>query len=122
MEDWEDWENDDFIPLLPSKTSEQLKALEEKRLIEESETALAKDLFSNEKTKLFEEKTINQPITQKKKKNLVNNNKMNELKQKEVSMRNKEAKKKKQKHIEAFGENDYYDEYGDFEDKIYNSL
>ena len=122
MEDWEDWENDDFIPVLPSKTSEQLKALEEKRLIEESETALAKDLFSNEKTKLFEEKIINQPIAKKNKKNLVNNNKINELKQKEISMRNKEAKKKKQKHLEAFGENDYYDEYGDFEDKIYNSL
>ena len=27
MEDWEDWENDDFIPVSPSKTSEQLKAL-----------------------------------------------------------------------------------------------
>ena len=59
-ENWEDdnWEDDDFIvPIVNS--SLQLKKLEERRLQEESDYIVAKDLFSNE------EKNITQVAPQK---------------------------------------------------------
>ena len=48
-DDWEDWENQDFvIPVLNVPNEEQLKRLEERKLVEDSDNALTKDLFSNE--------------------------------------------------------------------------
>lgn len=44
---WEDWENE--VPVLNVPTVEQLKRLEEQRLIEESDIELAKDLISGNK-------------------------------------------------------------------------
>ena len=52
-ENWEhdDWEDDEFIvPVLNTSSQEQLKKLEERRLQEESDYLVAKDLFSNEET------------------------------------------------------------------------
>lgn len=47
----EDWEDSDFvIPIIKSK--EQLKKLEERKLMEESNNKLIKDLFSEEQIKL----------------------------------------------------------------------
>ena len=47
-EDWEDWDCDNYvIPVLNVQNKEQLKRLEERKLVEESEIALMKDFFDN---------------------------------------------------------------------------
>ena len=45
MDDWEDWDNDDNY-CLPNE--EQLKQLEERKLVEESDNALTKSLFERD--------------------------------------------------------------------------
>ena len=72
-DDWEDWENEDFIiPVLSIPNEEQLKRLDERKLVEESDNALARELFSKDEEDLvydelkkLEEKTISKqlPIT-----------------------------------------------------------
>ena len=93
-DDWEDWENEDFIiPVLSIPNEEQLKRLDERKLVEESDNALARELFSKDEEDLvydelkkLEEKTISKqlPITEKKApiKNASGKQKENELKQK----------------------------------------
>ena len=130
-DDDDDWENTETIVL----NIEQLKRIQEQKLIEESDTALARELFEEDETlkemratelkqnKIkSDETTSNHEIKyeNKLKKNTVYNSKKeeNELKQKEISKKIKEQKMLKQKHIELFGEaetND--DEYADYEDK-----
>jgi hypothetical protein len=127
-ENWEhdDWEDDEFVvPALNTSSQEQLKKLEERRLQEESDYLVAKDLFSNEEAtieKFDAEKNIEKvKIIEKKvfikRKNISNN----EAKQKEASRKIREEKAKKEKEIDTYGENDYcdkYDEYLEFEDKF----
>lgn len=125
-ENWEheDWEDDEFVvPVLNTSNQEQLKKLEERRLQEESDYLVAKDLFSNEEAtidKFDAEKNISKlQITEKKK--LIKKNFNNEAKQKEASRKIREEKAKKEKEIDTYGENDYcdkYDEYLEFEDKF----
>jgi hypothetical protein len=125
-ENWEDedWEDDEFVvPVLNTSNQEQLKKLEERRLQEESDYLVAKDLFSNEEAtidKFDAEKNISKvQITEKKK--LIRKNFNNEAKQKEASRKIREEKAKKEKEIDTYGENDYcdkYDEYLEFEDKF----
>jgi len=119
-----DWDDDNlFVPII--KSAVQLKKLEERRLQEESDYLVAKDLFSNEEKNI----TLGAPqkhitkiqITEKKvfiKRNNISNN---EAKQKETSQKIKETKEKKTKEIETYGENEYcdeYEEYLDYEDKF----
>ena len=125
-ENWEheDWEDDEFVvPVLNTSSQQQLKKLEERRLQEESDYLVAKDLFSNEEAtinKFDAEKNISKvQITEKKK--LIRKNFNNEAKQKEASRKIREEKAKKEKEIDTYGENDYcdkYDEYLEFEDKF----
>ena len=125
-ENWEhdDWEDDEFVvPVLNTSNQEQLKKLEERRLQEESDYLVAKDLFSNEEAtidKFDAEKNISKvQITEKKK--LIKKNFNNEAKQKEASRKIREEKERKKKEIDTYGENDYcdkYDEYLEFEDKF----
>ena len=126
-DDWEDWENDDFtIPVLNIPNEEQLKQIKERKLVEESDNILSKELFSNgidneykilnsaatiEKQTQFTEKKV---LSKK-----ISNKELNELKQKEFSKKIKEIKKNKQKAKETFGEIDDYDEYADYEDMLY---
>ena len=50
-EDWDDWENAEIIiPTINILNKEQLKRIEERKLIEEADTELAKELFSNDVT------------------------------------------------------------------------
>jgi hypothetical protein len=131
---WEDWENDDYeVPVLNVPTAEQLKRIEEHRLIEESDFELAKDLISNNKK--YEDEDLayeelkqttkfmhipNNSFTPLDKPNKVNNKqKENEQKQKDLSKKLKEEKIKKEKAREMFGEAEYNDEYADYEDKFY---
>lgn len=119
-----DWDDDNlFVPII--KSAVQLKKLEERRLQEESDYLVAKDLFSNEEkniTQVAPQKYITKiQITEKKvfiKRNNISNN---EAKQKETSQKIKETKEKKTKEIETYGENEYcdeYEEYLDYEDKF----
>jgi len=126
---WEDWEDQDYnIPVLNIPNEEQLKRLEERKLVEESDNALTKDLFEEDLVyqdlKKIENKNIIKPLpsTEKKapKKNVVNKQIINEQKQKAISKQIKEEKAKKLKGREIFGEadeDDEYDEYIEYEDK-----
>lgn len=107
----EDWEDSDFvIPIIKSK--EQLKKLEERKLMEESNNKLIEDLFSEEQIKLPDVKQQHiQP-----RKPPEPESKKNEMKQKEVSRKIKQVKEKMKKDID--GDNNY--EYNDYEDKFYN--
>ena len=131
-DDWEDWENQDFvIPVLSVRNEEQLKRLEERKLVEESDNALTKYLFSNEEQDLayeelkkMEEMKIENKVNVKpteKKKNLPSNNKQkdNEQKQKELSKKIKEDKLRKQRERDVFGEAEEDDEYSKYEDMFY---
>ncbi len=141
---WEDWENDDYeVPVLNvQQTEEQLKRIEERKLVEESDNALTNDLFQKEnktskekgveedlvyeELKLFEPSVKNKNITQKnqlstkkKPEKKMNKQKENEEKQKAISKMLKEKKARREKEAELFGEVEYDDEYADYEDKFY---
>lgn len=119
---WEDWENDDYeVPIL--QTEEQLKRLEERKLVEESDNALANELFQNEEDLVAKDKTIHElnktePVKKgKPEKN--SKQKENEEKQKAASKKLKEEKAKREKERELFGDAYYDDEYADYEDRFY---
>jgi len=99
MENWEDWDNEDNY-CLPNE--EQLKLLEERKLVEESDNALTKVLFGDE------EKIINscqnKNFKKEPKKNLISKQRENEQKQKEFSRLAKEYKAKKERERELFGQ------------------
>lgn len=137
---WEDWEKDDYeVPVLNvQQREEQLKRIEERRLVEESDNALTNKLFQKENNKekdveedlvyedLNQKPTINQTNTnnvnktnQTNKTNKVNKNKENEQKQKELSKKLKEEKARREKEKDLFGEAEYDDEYANYEDKFY---
>ena len=130
-DDWEDWENEDFIiPVLSIPNEEQLKRLDERKLVEESDNALARELFSKDEEDLvydelkkLEEKTISKqlPITEKKApiKNASGKQKENELKQKEFSKKNKEDKLRTEREKELYGEAEEDKEYAEYEDMFY---
>jgi predicted RNase H-like nuclease len=125
---WEDWENDDYI--VPTLNKEQFKILEERKLVEESDNLLTKNLFSNEEDLVFKDLkpeinfSKNLKFTEKKApktKNAVNNREMNEEKQKIMSKIIKQKKADKQREKELFGEaeNDEYDKYLEYEEAFY---
>lgn len=124
---WEDWENEDFIiPVLSVPNEEQLKRLEERKLVEESDNILAKDLFSNdeENLKKLEKNNICKQFQRTEKKapikNVVNKQHEHEEKQKVLSKQIKEDKLRKERERELYGEaqeDDVYAKYEDYEDK-----
>ena len=123
------WENEDFeIPVLNVRTPEQLKRLEDQKLVEESDNALARELFrdNNKKDdlaytelKLSTKNNIPQKAQLPSIKNKLDKQKENEQKQKDLSKKLKEDKAKKIKEKEIFGEAEYDDEYADYEDQFY---
>ena len=108
-EDWEDAEVDKFIAPL----KEELQRLEERKLVEESDNALSKELFETdeyntlkrvinpeanlEKNLKFEKEKASEKDKEKIK---INKQKENEQKQKEYSKKKKEQKNKKKRHKE----------------------
>jgi hypothetical protein len=129
-EDIEDWENEDFeVPVLNVQTQEQLKRLEEQKLVEEADNALTRELFrdNNKKDDLayteLKHSATNKNIPQKTQlpsiKNKMDKQKEHEQRQKELSKKLKEEKAKKLKEKEIFGEAEYDDTYADYEDKFY---
>ena len=125
-DDWEDWENENYsIPIL---NSEQLKRLEERKLVEESDNKIAKQLFGHDdeeeedislqnKTQTLNNDKLLKPIRNKR--SVINKQKENEEKMKEKSKKIKEEKEKKQNEKELFGEAEDYDEYDEFAEKFY---
>ena len=123
-DDWEDWENEDFsIPNLTVPTLEQIKKLEERKLVEESDNKIAKELFGFKDDNEEEEKNnINIDISFKpirNKKTTVSKQKENEDKMKERAKKIREEKSKKIAQKELFGEAEE-DEYDDYADKFYD--
>ena len=126
-DDWEDWENEDFsIPTLTIKSSEELKVLEERRLVEESDNKIARQLFGydDEEEDNCKINYLNQnnnitikPIRNKK--STVSKQKENEEKIKEIAKKIKEDKAKKLNERELFGEAEEY-EYDEFSYKFDN--
>jgi hypothetical protein len=116
---WEDCEIENIvIPVLhvvPNK--EQIKRLEERKKIEESEIALMKDFFDNTNTNTNNSNTNisnKEPSDNTKhKQKIVDKQRENELKQKELSIKLKQKKEAEKKHSDIFGEviHDKYDEY-----------
>lgn len=128
-EDWEEWEIDDLvIPTLNKTNSEQQRIIEERKLVEESDNALTRELFDNNlqvnktvveiKTTVHVTDTKTSVVTNQRKIHKINNREKNEQRQKEMSKLLKELKYKKEREIEIFGDSEYYDEYTEYEDKF----
>ena len=113
MEDWElDIESDKPVINIPSK--EYVKLMEERKLVEEADNMLTKELFVEKKRK--EEKYVSLKDIPMPVKEFSSKQRDNELKQKEMSNRIKEIKMQNQRHAELFGKaKGYY--YEDIEDK-----
>jgi len=125
-DDWEDLEIENIvIPDLHVPNKEQIKRLEERKLIEESDNTLINELFDNKGNtesninnvnNINDNKEINEKI-KKKKKNPVSNQQENELKQKEFSQKLKQKKEAEKKHSDTFGEFIHH-EYDKYDDKF----
>lgn len=119
---WEDCEIENIvIPVLHVPNKEQIKRLEERKKIEESEIALMKDFFddnnsnnnTNSNTNINTNISNKEPSDNTKHKQKINKQKENELKQKEFSEKMRKKKESEKKHSDVFGEviHDKYDEY-----------
>ena len=127
VDDWEEWEDveiDNFIVTFPISdiNFEQVKQLEERKLVEEADNALSKELFGTEadlqSEKICENdaKDIKVIAPQKIK---LSKQKENEQKQKEFSKKVKELKMKQKRFNELYGESNNY-KYDEYDDKYHN--
>jgi len=121
MENWEDW--DDYEKAcLPNE--QQLKILEERKLVEESDNALTKYLFEHdlayEAANTYHKQTSTLSSAEKKapEKNVFSKKEANEQKQKQLSKLIKEQKSKKERERELFGEATE-NEYAEYEEMFY---
>jgi hypothetical protein len=121
----DDWDCDNYIiPILNVQNKEQLKLLEERKLVEESDNALMDELFDNKNTtnktpeitqNTIKNININTEKIKNKKEKPDSKQAENELKQKEFSQNLKNKKEAAKKHSDTFGEfiHDEYDYYVD---------
>jgi len=118
-DDLDDWELEDFsIPNIIIQSEELKKRLEERKLVEESDLAIAKNLFGNEEDEMVIKNKQN-PIKFETPKKFISKQYENELKQKKLAKIIREKKKAEAKHIEIYGEF-IKDEYSHYEDKLNN--
>jgi hypothetical protein len=127
-DNWEDWDVENIvIPVLHVPNKEQIKRLEERKKIEESEIDLMKVFFdtnantnsnanTNTNSNANTNNNSNTNISNKEtSKNIpkISKQKENELNQKEISIKLKQKKEAEKKHSDVFGEviHDEYDEY-----------
>jgi len=120
-DDLEDWELEDFTILNTIIQSEQeKKKLEERKLVEESDLAIAKRLFGNEDYETeMDIQNKQKTIQHEKHKKLISKQRENELKQKELAKIIREKKVAEERHDELYGEY-VEDEYSHYEDKFNN--
>jgi hypothetical protein len=120
MDNWEDW--DDYEKAcLPNE--QQLKILEERKLVQESDNALTKHLFEDdlaykEFNKYEQKLTLSSTEKKAPKHKVISKKAANEQKQKEHSKLTKEYKAKKDRERELFGEATE-NEYTQYEDMFY---
>ena len=133
-DNWEDWEDAEIDLMITTPTvviqkKDELKRLEERKLVEESDNALSKELFETEDPIFKKEKEIQRELQQKEVSNCsikedhkikINKQKENEQKQKELSKKIKESKIKQKRHNELYGELEGEYMYDDYDDKFYN--
>jgi hypothetical protein len=106
------------IPVLHVPNKEQIKRIEERKLVEESEIAMMKDFFNNSNNNNSNNSNNNntkETTENKKNKPKISKQKENELKQKELSIKLKQKKEQDKKHAELYGEcrQNKYDKYDD---------
>jgi len=126
-DDWDDWENAEIIiPTINVLNQGQIKRIEERKLIEEADTELARDLFGTDqfdkqKVEIQTQIKLDNKLEEKiKKTKYVNKQLENELKQKDISKKIIETKLKKQRVIELYGESEEIYEYDEY-DILYHS-
>lgn len=131
-DNWEDWEDAEIDLMISSNTEviqkeEELKRIEERKLVEESDNALSKELFETKEniSKTIENVKIVKQIEtakqiKKEEHKKINKQKENENKQKELSKKIKESKIKQRRHNELYGELEGEYIYDDYDDKFYN--
>ncbi len=126
VDDWEEWEDveiDNFIVTFPISdiNSKEEKHLEERKLVEEADNALSKELFGTERDLQNEKMRVIQDIKvvapQKIK---LSKQKENEQKQKEFSKKVKELKMKQKRFNELYGESNNNYKYDEYDDKYHN--
>ena len=121
-DNWEDWDSEDFvIPIF--NTRPNVKQLEERKLVEESDNALTNDLFGNIKKTNVNKNLLNnnENLPKNVKTKTISNQKINQEKQKEKSKFIKKQKENIIKIKELYGVSVYQDEYSHYEDKFYNN-
>jgi hypothetical protein len=120
-DDLDDWELKDFtFPITIIQSEEVKKRLEERKLVEESDMAIAKKLFGNDDYCCeLEIKNKLKPLQFEKPKKFISKQYENELKQKELAKIRRENKSAQARHIEMYGEC-VQDEYSQYEDKFNN--
>jgi hypothetical protein len=125
LDDWEDWETSEFnIPVLNIPLNkEQLKQLEERKLVEESDNDLSRELFETNKKIHTKDNNENNNNNNSPKKNIltkkISYKHENEFKLKQISEKIKDNKIKMQKAKELYGESNDLDDYADYEDKYF---
>lgn len=115
------WENDDFIiPVLSVRSKEQLERLEERKLVEQSDNELSKNLFENDNNVSIIDKESNKINENQIKTNIirVSKQKENEDRIKEYTKRLKQIKEEREKEKEIFGNCEIDDNYLELEDKF----
>ena len=137
FDDWE-WDNYELQYANNIDTDDQKRKIHEKKLVEEADNILMKELFDNnndndnddDNNKNDNDKNDNDKNDNDKNDNNVNksictkNNFSkkieNEVKQKDLSKKIQKQITEKNRHIEIYGEPQYLDnEYLDYEDKFY---
>ena len=115
-DNWEDWEDAEIDLMISTPTvviqkKDELKRLEERKLVEESDNALSKELFETEAPifKKEKERELQRDLQQKEVSNCsikedhkikINKQKENEQKQKELSKKIKESLRKANDGVE----------------------
>ena len=120
-DDLEDWELEDFtIPNTNIQSEQEKRTLEERKLVEESDLAIAKRLFGNEDYETeMDIQNKQKTIQHEKHKKLISKQHENELKQKELAKIIREKKAAEERHNELYGKY-VEDEYSHYEDKLNN--
>jgi cbb3-type cytochrome oxidase cytochrome c subunit len=128
-DNWEnDWENEKIPDLLTSLKNKEreLKLLEERKLVEDSDMALSEELFNGEKETNNEYKKVESITTvkliKKEKSKDLQEKKRNELqeKQKQQAQKEKQRKQQEKKLRELYGEaelDEYDEKYGYIEEQ-----
>ena len=121
---FDDWETDNFeIQMTKNYTKEQIKILQERILVEESDINLSRELFNNEHSEQIVKCDYNSTDIDKN----INKKMKNEKKYNETSKiikKHKICKEKSEKNKNNKNNHDinsdsefYYDDYLDYEDK-----